>query len=95
MVVAESAITIDAPSMPLVLRKGETTPVDQCEVYAMKWGALRVQVGFQIMHWSSQRDFEGEQEWCERFSRENNKCSKERLKDAQNDEKTNNNKALH
>ena len=80
--------------MPLVLRKGETTPVDWCEVYATKWGALRVRVGFRIMHWSSQRDFEGEQRWCERFSRGNDECLKEKLKDVRSDEKTNDNEAL-
>ena len=47
-----------------------------------------------MMHWSSQRDFEGEREWCKRFSRRNNECLKKVSKDVQMDEKTNNNEAL-
>jgi len=30
--------------------RGETTPLDRSEVYAMNWMALRVRVGFQIIH---------------------------------------------
>ena len=46
-----------------------------------------------MMHWSSQRVFEGEQRWCKRFLRGNDKFLKKVLKDAQSDEKMNDNEA--